>query len=314
MSVKISLLSLPTEILHHIHLISTSENLPLVCKPLWVLFSTTTTARYRAIYLWRKYILPQSQTDLNSNSRPIHKWDDIVTNGCCTLQVLIILRNFHQSEFDSELDPPNSSSSSDKPPSSSSSPHNQHPSSSSEKTQLGPPPIVIDQIPTRLFKPLSSNKTTRTENETRAIKLEQSYQYIFTLLTEFRTSPDKTGGYPLARSVLSGNLDFIRLLLDFGARPRLKDNLVIMVAIEKGDLYIVRMLVERDYIHPEEDCKSRPRSDMKNKKVKREDRVKINDCMLEKALRRKHYRIADYLMGKGARPTLETIRLLESSN
>lgn len=138
------------------------------------------------------------------------------------------------------------------------------------------------------------------------VSLENSFRYISTLLSDYRSSPDKTGGYPLARSVLSGQLRFVRLLLSFGARPCVKDQLVILLAISKGDLNLLRMLVEVDYVHPDEESyeevnlqKKQNKKKHKNKRRKTEDRVVINDQMLEKALKRKDYQIARYLIQKG---------------
>lgn len=81
---------------------------------------------------------------------------------------------------------------------------------------------------------------------------------------------------------------------------------MILLAISKGDLNLLRMLVEVDYVHPDEESyeevnlqKKQNKKKHKNKRRKTEDRVVINDQMLEKALKRKDYQIARYLIQKG---------------
>ncbi|KAH9816181.1 hypothetical protein DFH28DRAFT_1125640 [Melampsora americana] len=271
-----NLINLPTEIILDIHLLSSSENLPIICKRFQELFHQFTTNRYRAIYLWRKYILSDYlQNQLQWRNQKRHKWDSMITNRSCTLEVLMILRDFHQSEFKETF-------------------------TLSSKS----PKILISQLPTRLFNPMTSKNP---------IELEKSYQYISTLLDEFNLSPKKLGGYPLSRSILSGELSFIRLLLTYGAQPSDKDNLSIMIAIKTGDLNLVRMLIEVDFIHPNEtqDSKRLAMKNQAHKKTKFEDRVKVIDQMLDKALKRKDYQMGEYFMGKGARPTLETLKLVE---
>ncbi|KNZ63574.1 hypothetical protein VP01_1125g4 [Puccinia sorghi] len=252
--------SLPVELLHHIHLLSESEHLPIANKSLHHIYQRTTSNRYRAIFLWRKYVTS------NSNKIP---WHAILSVPACTLEVLRILTSFHDQH----------------------QPGNK---------------IKIPVLPTRLFKAL--NTSTKEEHT--------AYQYIHTLLKEYQTSPDKLGGYPLARSVLSRNIPFICLLLSYGARPAIKNNLVIMVAIETGDLSLLRLLIEPSFIHPRQDSSNHhsPLTLPQNshKKIKLADRVQITDQMLEKAIKMKHPSIAHYLIQKGARPTLETIRLIES--
>lgn len=276
-----SLIDLPTEILLDIHLLSESENLPIICKKLQEVFHQFTTNRYRAIYLWRKYILSDYlEGELEWKLQKRHKWDSILTNRSCTLEVLMILREFHRYELRETSTGPTL------PPS------------------RGSPKIFISQIPTRLFKPMTSKNP---------IELDKSYQYISTLLDEFNVSPKRLGGYPLSRSILSGELNFIRLLLTYGANPSDKDNLAIMIAIKTGDLNLVRMLIEVDFIHPDEteDSKKLALKNHRHKKTKFEDRVKVVDQMLDKALKRKDYKMGEYFMGKGARPTLETLKLVE---
>ncbi|OAV86920.1 hypothetical protein PTTG_10485 [Puccinia triticina 1-1 BBBD Race 1] len=302
-----TLLSLPIEILHDIHLLSTSEHLPIICKQLLHVYSRTTSARYRALFLWRKYVLKEAedaQRPLERNSdverrsraksssggrerRKKVRWDAILATPACSMEVLQILRGFYSDPLPS--DPPEI------------------------------PKIKIPALPTRLFKALSSKPSDDSTADDHTDELEQAFRYIDLLLTDYGTSPDKLGGYPLARSVLSGNLAFIRLLLDHGARPAIKDNLVIMVAIETGDLELLRLLVEPAYIHPDESrlplthcCLNKNTPDSSNhKKLKLEDRVQITDQMLEKAIKRRHAPMARYFIERGARPTLETIRMIE---
>ncbi|EGG10889.1 uncharacterized protein MELLADRAFT_76728 [Melampsora larici-populina 98AG31] len=286
---RTSLIDLPTEILLDIHLLSSSENLPIICQRFKEIFHQFTTNRYRANYLWRKYILTDYlfQGEFQWKSQRKHKWDSILTNRCCTLEVLMILRKFHQDEF-------------------------KETSKDLISSSLRPtrsPKIFISQLPTRLFKPMTSKDQ---------IELTHSFQYISILLKDFNVSPKRLGGYPLSRSILSGELNFIRLFLTYGANPSDKDNLSIMIAIKTGDLNLVRMLIEVDFVHPNELEESKKiglnyqLDGLKShKKIRLEDRVKVVDEMLDKALKRKDYKMGEYFMGKGARPTLETLKLVE---
>ncbi|MBW0472411.1 hypothetical protein O181_012126 [Austropuccinia psidii MF-1] len=278
-----TLLSLPPEVLYDIHLLSASEHLPLVCKTLFSIYTHGTTTRYRALFLWRKYFEKEIEKPKN---RP--QWDLVVCNRCCSMEALKILREFYLAE------------------------------STSQEKQLR-----ISQIPTRLFKALSNVASVRPSSPVERVdELQRSYQYIKLLLSDFHASPDKLGGYPLARSVLSGNIQFIRLLLDYGARPSYKNNLVMMVAIGTGDLKIIRLLVEPNYRHPQElehdevACDSCAQAKAPplicSKKSKLEDRLRITDEMLEKAVKRKDSLMAQYFMERGARPTLDTIRFMEN--
>lgn len=203
----------------------------------------------------------------------------------------MILKQFHQAEFPPKPEEPS------KPESSSSSKKSE--SSSKEKPDQTPPPppvIVVEKIPTRLFEPSTCLDSINVQSATKE-RMESSYQYISTLLKDFGTSPDKTCGYPLSRSVLGSRVDLIRLLLDYGARPTFWDNYVIFLAIGMGDLCILRMLLEEDYVHPNENLPSDHSTSQK--KFKGKLRVSVNDGMLREALKHKDYKIADYLMGKG---------------
>ncbi|KAA1069793.1 hypothetical protein PGT21_033451 [Puccinia graminis f. sp. tritici] len=296
-----TLLSLPIEILHDIHLLSTSEHLPITCKRLLDIYSRTTTTRYRAQFLWKKYVLKDSDDGSVSKNRSIRdgaagrerrkkiRWDAILATPACSIEVLQILRDFFHSDLPAPSDPEDL------------------------------PKIKVSALPVRLFKALSPTPSDPSPAiiKDHADQLDQAFRYIHLLLTEYGTSPDKFGGYPLARSVLSGNLAFVRLLLDHGARPGVKDNLVIMVAIETGDLELLRLLIEPNFIHPKETKQSSPLipnslPPKSHKKLKLEDRVQITDQMLEQAIKRKDAAMAQYFINKGARPTLETIRLIEA--
>jgi hypothetical protein len=204
------------------------------------------------------------------------RWDPILATPACSIEVLQILRDF----FHSDLPP------------------------SSDPEDL--PKIKLSALPVRLFKALSRTPSDHSPAiiKDHADQLDQAFRYIHLLLTEYGTSPDKFGGYPLARSVLSGNLAFVRLLLDHGARPGIKDNLVIMVAIETGDLELLRLLIEPNFIHPKETSQSSPlipnsRPLKNHKKLKLEDRVQITDQMLEQAIKRKDAAMAQYFINKG---------------
>lgn len=66
------------------------------------------------------------------------------------------------------------------------------------------------------------------------------------LFTNYRPCPSSHKGYPLCGSITEhpASLPLTRYLLDKGADPSLKDGYAVLLAIDKRDLDLVRLLVE----------------------------------------------------------------------
>lgn len=114
---------------------------------------------------------------------------------------------------------------------------------------------------------------------------------------------DSHDGYALVRAVSAGAMPLVRFLLDHGASPSRRNALAIKVAIKRGDLALVRLLVEPPDVCPEER--------RKGKRRRLSDRVQVDSEMLRSAVTCGAQDIAEYLMNeKCCVPDLETICLL----
>lgn len=141
------------------------------------------------------------------------------------------------------------------------------------------------------------------------------------LLDHYAVSPNSKKGYFLSKAVFIVHLPLVQLLLDYGADPTLNANWSVRNAIAKGDLRLVRMLLEGDYVHPDLADEDTPTLDdgadaigkrtkrristesgggTPRKKVKLGERCKATGEMLEVAVSRGEWRIVDYLRGRGA--------------
>ena len=117
---------------------------------------------------------------------------------------------------------------------------------------------------------------------------------------------DSHDGYALVRAVSAGAMPLVRFLLDHGASPSRRNALAIKVAIKRGDLALVRLLVEPPDVCPEER--------RKGKRRRLSDRVQVDSEMLRSAVTCGAQDIAEYLMNeKGCVPDLETVCLLRYS-
>jgi hypothetical protein len=117
---------------------------------------------------------------------------------------------------------------------------------------------------------------------------------------------DSHDGYALVRAVSADAMPLVRFLLDRGAEPSRRNALAIKVAIKRGDLALVRLLVEPPDICPEER--------RKGKRRRLSDRVQVDSEMLRSAVTCGAQDIAEYLMNeKCCVPDLETISLLRYS-
>ena len=111
---------------------------------------------------------------------------------------------------------------------------------------------------------------------------------------------DAYGGYALTKAVAAGFAPLVKFLLDNRADPMAKDAIAIMVAIQKKDLQMVKLLVERE---PGGNAPKRRRIP---------DRVVCTRAMLHRAAKAGAQDIVQYLLAKGLTPDIQTLRLLHS--
>lgn len=110
---------------------------------------------------------------------------------------------------------------------------------------------------------------------------------------------DTYQGYALARAVAAGFVPLVKFLLGHGGDPGAKGAIVVMVAIQRKDLQMVRLLIEGD---PGGSCGA------KRRRVP--DRVACTRAMLQRAAKVGAQDIVQYLLAKGVTPDMQALRLL----
>lgn len=118
------------------------------------------------------------------------------------------------------------------------------------------------------------------------------------------TGPLKCGaheGYALTKAVAAGFVPLVKFLLGNGGDPGSKDAIAVMVAIQKKDLQMVRLLIERDLGGS---------GGAKRRRVP--DRVACTRVMLQRAVKIGALDIVQYLLAKGVTPDMRTLRLVHS--
>jgi len=110
---------------------------------------------------------------------------------------------------------------------------------------------------------------------------------------------DAYEGYALARAVAAGFVPLVKFLLGHGGNLGAKGAIAVMVAIQKKDLQMVRLLIEGDL----GDC-----GGAKRRRVP--DRFVCTRAMLQRAAKVEAQDIVQYLLAKGVTPDMQTLRLL----
>lgn len=167
------------------------------------------------------------------------------------------------------------------------------PDTSATSTRAKPP-----ELPRRLFRRLSPSGAE-------ALPLLHSLYRDSIPVPPPRPVPDVDShdGYPLVRAVSAGAVPLVRFLLERGASPRRRSALSVRLAIKRGDLALVRLLVEPPDVRPNER--------RVGKRRRLADRVQVDPEMLKVAVAYGAHDIAEYLMNeKGCVPDLRTLSLL----
>ncbi|KAF9644901.1 hypothetical protein BDM02DRAFT_3272109 [Thelephora ganbajun] len=129
-------------------------------------------------------------------------------------------------------------------------------------------------------------------------------RYLFDLYYTRRmiTGPprcDAYEGYALAKAVAAGFVPLVKFLLGHRGDPGAKGAIAVMVAIQRKDLRMVRLLIEGDL------CDS---NGAKRRRVP--DRITCTRAMLQRAAKVEAQDIVQYLLAKGVTPDMQTLRLL----
>lgn len=172
------------------------------------------------------------------------------------------------------------------------------------------------ELPRRLFRDLSPRKDNHPYNADDA-----PLPFLHHLLATLTAAPgqlvldmNSNDGYPLIRALHASHIPLIRFLLSHGASPALKHSLAVRIAIQKRDLALVRMLVERE---AEEESTVQTTIGHKRKtSAKRRrvaDRVEVTTAMLRLAVDVDARDIVEYLMDKGARPDMCILQRMQRS-
>lgn len=106
-------------------------------------------------------------------------------------------------------------------------------------------------------------------------------------------------GYALTKAVAADFIPLVRFLLGHGGDPGAKGAIAVMVAIQKKDLQMVRLLIEGDL-----------GSSSGTKRRRVPDRVVCTRAMLQRAARVEAQDITQYLLAKGVTPDMQTLQLL----
>lgn len=114
--------------------------------------------------------------------------------------------------------------------------------------------------------------------------------------------PPKCGLYgscALTKAVVAGFVPLVKFLLRNGGDPGVKSDILVLAAIQKKDLPMLRLLVEGD-----------PDNSTGAKRRRVSDRIACTRTMLGRAVRVEAHDIIRYLIAKGVTPDLQTLQLL----
>ncbi|RIA99255.1 hypothetical protein C1645_747729 [Glomus cerebriforme] len=113
------------------------------------------------------------------------------------------------------------------------------------------------------------------------------YYELVKILLNRGASPNEPDGYPIIKSAQLGRLKMAKLLISFGAKADTKDNMALIVASKSNDFEMVKLLLDSD--------------------------VKADSNALKVAVEKKHWKMAEFLMSKGAIPTQEVVEAFEKN-
>jgi hypothetical protein len=163
----------------------------------------------------------------------------------------------------------------------------------------------ITDLPKRLFRSLASKQKTNANIPSWTAR-DHPLPFLEFLVASGHIDCrgiNAHDGYALTKAVRAGFIPLVRFLIDRGASPRYKEALSVKVAIQKKDLSLVRMLIERD--DPDAGRKGR------SKRRRLEDRVPVNPSMVRVAVECDARDIVDYLIKeRGCVPDIRTLHMI----
>lgn len=171
------------------------------------------------------------------------------------------------------------------------------------------PPLCDDKylvrLPKRIFRNLRSGSSwTMTDEPLPFLRYMWDCPDIPTLDLNY---PD---GYPLIRAVRAKFVPLIKFLLDHHASPESSDRLAVKVAIRKKALGILKLLVERSSVDPDNGSVN-GNGERRKKRQKLAERVNLDAELLNVAIAAGASDIIYYLHEeKGVVPNLETIKTM----
>lgn len=100
--------------------------------------------------------------------------------------------------------------------------------------------LQVKELPKRLFRNLLEPNVSPPQLKSTLLP------FLTYLFTKYQPCPSSHKGYPLCAALTEHPTSFplVRYLLDKGADPSMKDGYAVLLAIDKGDLELVRLLVE----------------------------------------------------------------------
>ena len=133
------------------------------------------------------------------------------------------------------------------------------------------------------------------------------FRYLFDLYHSRRVvvRPPSFGareGYALTKAVAAGFAPLVKFLLGNGADPEAKGAIAVMVAIQKKDLQMVKLLMEGN---------SGDSGGAKRRRVP--DRIACTNAMVRRAVAAGAQDVVRYLLGKEVAIDMQTLQLLFSS-
>ncbi|KAI0067349.1 hypothetical protein BV25DRAFT_1092371 [Artomyces pyxidatus] len=159
------------------------------------------------------------------------------------------------------------------------------------------------ELPRRLFRPLTDRAPGGGSWKDRHEPLP-FLQHLYSHPQMQPPDADSHNGYALARAVFAGFRPLVHFLLEHGASPKRKNGLAVLLAIKRGDLGMVKLLIEP--------APGAPAGRAKKRRVA--DRMQVDAEMLKTAVRCNAMDIAEYLMAKGCVPDIKTLGLLMKHN
>ncbi|GBC08318.1 hypothetical protein RclHR1_08020001 [Rhizophagus clarus] len=113
------------------------------------------------------------------------------------------------------------------------------------------------------------------------------YYELVKILLNRGASPNEPDGYPIIKSAQLGRLKMVELLIFFGAKVEIKDNMTLILASKSNDFDMVKLLLNNN--------------------------IRADSNALKAAVEKKNWRMAEFLMSKGAVPTPEVVRIFEEN-